>query len=128
MLFFQEAHTVSQTLNISRRNPTTSRETGKHSQNVSTQEPKGSKTISWLSRLLQKIRTQIHRHLQSSDTPNIKGCGKVEMDPQMRKLFPDSKRIFATSTDTEVSRPPGKLHTVHRCLKIRICRHTNPTQ
>ena len=50
--FFQETHTISWTLNISRRNSTTPRKTGKHSQNASTQEPKGSETISWFSRLL----------------------------------------------------------------------------
>ena len=33
------------------------------------------------------------------------------MDPRMRKLFPDSKRIFAMGTNTEISRPPSQLHT-----------------
>ena len=46
----------------------------------------------------------------------------------MRKLFPDSKRIFATSTNTQISRSPGKLHTVYRRLRIHIHRHTNATQ
>ena len=99
MLFLQETHTVSQTINISRRNPTTPREIRKHSQNVSTQKPKGSKTIPWISRLLPKVHTKIRRHFQSSDTPNKKGRG-VQMDPRVQKLFPDSENIFATSTNT----------------------------
>ena len=42
-----------------RRDPTTPREIGKHSQDARTQKSKRSKTISWFSGLLQKIRTQI---------------------------------------------------------------------
>ena len=82
MLFLQEAHTISRTLNISRKKPAPPRKTGKHSKNASPKEPKGSETISWFSRLLSKIRTQVCRHFMSTNTPNQKEC-KIQMDPRM---------------------------------------------
>ena len=82
MLFLQKAHTVPRTLNLHRRNPTPTRKTRKHSQNASTQKPKRSETVPCPSRLLQKICSQICRHLKSSNTLNKEGCG-IQVDPQM---------------------------------------------
>ena len=56
------------------------REAGKHSKNASTQKSKGSKTISWTSRLLQKIHPQVRGYLKSLNTSNKKGC-RIQMDP-----------------------------------------------
>ena len=80
--FFKKTHTVPRTLTLSRRNPATTRETQKHSQNVSTQKPQGSETIPWPSRLLQKIHSQICRHFKSTNTLNKKGC-RVQVDSQL---------------------------------------------
>ena len=44
------------------------------------QKPKESKTISWTSRLLQKICPQIRRYLKSFNAPNEEGC-RIQMDP-----------------------------------------------
>ena len=80
--FLKKTHTVLRTFNLSRRNSTTTRETRKYSQNASTKEPKGSETISWPSRLLQKVCSQICRHFKSTYTLDKKGC-RVQVDSQM---------------------------------------------
>ena len=40
MLFLQKTHTIPRTSNISRRNPTLARKTGKYSENASPRNPK----------------------------------------------------------------------------------------
>ena len=80
MLFLQKTHTVPWTFNISRRKPASPREIGKHSQNASTKESKGSETVSRTSRLLQKICTQICRYLKGVDTSNEKRR-RIQVDP-----------------------------------------------
>ena len=127
MLFLQETHTVPWTFNFSRRHPTPTRETRKHSKNASTKKPKRSETISWTSRLLQEIHSKICRYLTSTNTPNQKRC-RIQMDTRMRELFPDLERIFTASTNTQIPWPPSQLHTLHRCIKIHIRRHTDTTQ
>ena len=52
----------------------------------------------------------------STNTLNQKGC-RIQMDIRMRELFPDLERIFATSTNTQIPRPPSQLQTLHRCIK-----------
>ena len=47
---------------------------------------------------------------------------------RMRKLLPDLKGIPTTSTNTSISQPPSQLHTLHRCIKIRLRRHIDTTQ
>ena len=80
MLFLQKTHTVSGTLNLCRGDTAPTGKTGKHNKNASTQKPKRSETIPWISRLLQKICSQIRRHLESPNTPNQEGC-RIQMDP-----------------------------------------------
>ena len=126
MQLLQETHTVLRTPNLRRRNTTPIRKTRKYNKNASTKKPKRSKTIPWTCRLLQKICPQIHRHFKSSDTSNKEGH-RIQMGPRMQKLFLDSKGILTTSTNTQIFRPPGKLHPVHRCFQIRIRRRINPT-
>ena len=82
MLFLQKTHTISWTSNFGRQHPTPTRKTRKYSQNASTKKPKGSKTVSWTSRLLQKTRSQICRHLKSTNSPNQKGC-RILMDTRV---------------------------------------------
>ena len=55
MLFLQKTHPISLTLNFSRWHPTPPRETRKHSQNASSKESKGSETVPWTCKLLQKV-------------------------------------------------------------------------
>ena len=40
--------------------------------------------------------------------------------PECEKCFPDTKRIPETGTDTQIPRPPSKLHLVHRCIKVLL--------
>ena len=127
MLLLQKAHTVPQTFNLCRRNPTPARKTQKHSQNASTQKPKRSETVPWTSRLLQKICSLICRHLKSSNTFNKEGC-QIQVDPRMSKLFSYPKRISTTGTNTQITRSPSQLHTVHGHLEICIHGRTNPAQ
>ena len=127
MLFFQMTHTISWTPNFCRRHPAPTRETQKHSQNASTKKPKGSETISRISRLLQKICSQICRHLKSTNTFNQKGC-RIQMDTRMQELFLDIERILTASTNTQIPRPSSQLHTLQRCILICICRHIDTTQ
>ena len=87
--------------------------------------PRG-KTVSWISRILQEICSKIRRHFKSANTPNKEGCG-IQIDTRMPKLLPDLKRISTTSTNTLISRPPSQLHTLHRCIKIRLRRHVDTT-
>ena len=77
------------------------RKTRKHSQNASSKEPKGSETVPWTRRLLQKICPQICRHFKSSNTPNEKGR-RIQMDTRVREMFPDTERILKTGTDTQI--------------------------
>ena len=63
----------------------------------------------------------------STNTPNQKRH-RIQMDTRMRELFPDLERIFTARTNTQIPQPPSQLHTLHRCIKIRICRHTATTQ
>ena len=48
--------------------------------------------------------------------------------PECEKLFPDIERIFTASTNTQIPQPSSQLHTLHRCIKICICRHTDAAQ
>ena len=89
--------------------------------------PKEVKQFSWTSRLLQEIHSKICRYLTSTNTPNQKRH-RIQMDTRMRELFPDLERIFTASTNTQIPRPPSQLHTLHRCIKICIRRHTDTTQ
>ena len=50
------------------------------------------------------------------------------MDTRVREMFSDTKGILETSTDTQIPRPPSKLHIVHRCIKVRLRRRANTTQ
>ena len=54
MLFLQKTHPISWTLNLSRWHSTPPGKTRKHSQNASPKEPKGSETVLWTRRILQK--------------------------------------------------------------------------
>ena len=50
------------------------------------------------------------------------------MDTRVREMFPDTKGILETGTDTQIPQPPSKLHIVHRRIKVHLCWHTNTTQ
>ena len=82
MLLFQKTHTIPWTSNLSRWHSTSARKTRKYSQDASTKKPKGGKTVSQTSRLLQKIYSQICRHLKSTNSFNQKGCG-IQMDTRV---------------------------------------------
>ena len=127
MLFLQKTHPIPWTLNLSRWHSTPPRKTRKHSQNASAKEPKGSETVPRTHGLLQKIRPQICRHFKSSNTPNKKGR-RIQMDTRVREMFPDTERILKAGTDTQIPRPPSKLHIVHRCIKVHLRQRTNTTQ
>ena len=85
MRFLEKAHTVPRTPNLCRQNSTPTRKTRKHSQDASIQKPKRSETVPWPSRLLQKICSQIHRHLKSTNTSNKEGR-RIQVDPRMWKF------------------------------------------
>ena len=104
-----------------------SRKTRKHSQNASPKEPKGSETVPWTHRILQKICPQICRHFKSSNTLNKKGR-RIQMDTRVREMFPDTKGLLKTGTDTQIPLPPSKLHLVHRRIKVCLRWCTNTTQ
>ena len=127
VLFLQKTHTVSWTFNFGRQNPTPTRKTRKHRQNASTKKSKRSKTIPLTSRILQKIHSKICGYFTSANTPNQKRC-RIQMDTGMRKLFSNLEGIPTASTNTPILRPPSQLHTLHRCIKIRLCRHIDTTQ
>ena len=55
-----------------------------------------------------------------------KGRG-IQVDTRMQKLFPDPKGIPTTGTNTPIPQPPSQLHTLHRCIKIRLRRHIDTT-
>ena len=97
MLFLQKTHPISWTLNPS----TPPGETQKHSQNASSKEPKGIETVPWTRRILQKICPQIRRHFKSSNTFNKKGR-RIQMDTRVQEMFPDTKGILETGTDTQI--------------------------
>ena len=101
MLFLQKTHPISWTLNLSRWHSTPPRKTRKHSQNASAKEPKGSETVPWTRRILQKICPQICRHFKSSNTLNKKGH-RIQMDTRVQEMFPDTKGILETGTDTQI--------------------------
>ena len=48
------------------------------------------------------------------------------MDGRMRKLLSNLEGI--PSASTLIPRPPSQLHTLHRCIKVRLCRHIDTTQ
>ena len=123
----QKTYTIPRTFDLIRRHPTSPRETRKHSEDASPKKPKGSETIPWTRRLLQKICPQIRRHLKSPNTLNQKGHG-IQMDTRIREMFPNLKGLLETSTDTQIPRPQGKLYTVHRRIKIRLRWRTHTTQ
>ena len=91
-------------------------------------KPKRSETIPRASRLQQKIRSQIRRHLKSTNTFSKKGC-RIQMDTRVWELFPDIERIPAASTNTQRPQPSSQLHILHKCIQIHICGHidTNTT-
>ena len=127
MLFLQKTHPISWTLNLSRWHSTPPGKTQKHSQNASPEEPKGSETVPWTRGILQKICPQICRHFKSPNTLNKKGR-RIQMDNRVREMFPDTEGIPETGTDTQIPRPPSKLHLVHRCIKVCLRWRTNTTQ
>ena len=67
--------------------------TGKYSKNASTQKPKGSETISWTSRLLQKICLQIRRYFESFNTPNKEVHG-IQMHGNCSAFSRRSRSVF----------------------------------
>ena len=124
--FFKKTHTISRTLNLGRWNPTPTRKTRKHCQNAGTQKSQRSKTVPRISRILQEICPKICRHFKGANTPNKEGP-RIQMDTRMQfKLLPDLKGI-STSANTPIPRPPSQLHTLHRCIKIRLRRHIDTT-
>ena len=50
------------------------------------------------------------------------------MDTRVREMFLDTKGILETGTDTQIPRPPSRLHIVHRHIKVRLRWRTNTTQ
>ena len=48
--------------------------------------------------------------------------------PECEKCFSDTKGILETGTDTQIPRPPSKLHIVHRRIKVSLRWCTNATQ
>ena len=46
----------------------------------------------------------------------------------MPKLFSNLEGIPTASTNTPISQPPSQLHTLHRCIKIHLCRRIDTTQ
>ena len=105
MLLLQEAHSISQTLNISRRNPTPPRKTGKYSKNASPKEPERSKAIPWTWRILLKVCTPVCRYFEGTYTPHKEGH-RIQMDPRMGELFADTQRLFAKSPHPEITQTP----------------------
>ena len=85
--------------------------TRKYSQDASTKKSKGGKTVSWTSGLLQKICSQICRHLKSTNPFNQKGCGiQMECENCFRILkeflqqapilrYPDPQASYMLYTD-----------------------------
>ena len=43
-------------------------------------------------------------------------------------MLPHAKRLPTRSTDSEISGPSSKLHTLHRCFKVCLCRCTQQRQ
>ena len=113
MLFFQKTLTIPLTSNLSRRHSTSTRKPRKYSQDASTKKPKGGKTISWTSRILQKIWLQIRRHIKSANslnqqdvefkwTPECENCFQIlkEFLQQAPKLrYPDPQASYTLYTD-----------------------------
>ena len=64
---------------------------------------------------------------KGTDTPHKEGC-RIQMDPQMQELFLDTQGLLTKSSNSEISRPPSQLHTVHRCIKIHVRWCTNTAQ
>ena len=65
--------------------------------------------------------------INCSNTLNKKGR-RIQMDTRVREMFSDTKGILETRTDTQIPRPPSKLHIVHRCIKVRLRWHAYTTQ
>ena len=110
MLFLQKTHPISWTLNLSRWHPTPPGETQKHSQNASSKEPKGSETIPWTRRILQKRFADFSRvltHLTKKDvefkwTPECEKCFQIlkeflKQSPILR--YPDPQASYTLYTD-----------------------------
>ena len=57
----------------------------------------------------------------------MKRC-RFQLDQRMPGMFQNIERSPTESTYPEVPRPPSKLHTVHRCIKICLCWSLNPTR
>ena len=53
---------------------------------------------------------------------------EFQMDTGMQKLLSNLEGIPTASTNTPISQPPSQLHTLHRCIKIRLCRRIDTTQ
>ena len=126
MLFLQETHTVPWTFNFGRWHPTPTRETRKHSKNASTKNPKEVKQFLGLVGYYRKFVprfadiSRVLTHLTKNDvefkwTPECENCFQIlkeflQQAPILR--YPD----------------PQANYTLHRCIKIRIRRHTDTTQ
>ena len=50
------------------------------------------------------------------------------MDIRVQEMFPDTKGIPETGTDTQIPGPPSKLHLVHRRIKVCLRWRTNTMQ
>ena len=94
-----------------------------HTNILELQEPS---VYSLYTGILQEIRPKICRHFKSANTSNKKRC-RIQMDARMQKLLPDLKRIPTTGTNTMIPRPSSQLYSLHRCIKIRLHRHTDTT-
>ena len=64
--------------------------------------PKRSKTIPPISRILQEICPKIRRHFKSANTSNKKRCG-IQIDARMQKLLSNLEGIPSASTNTLIS-------------------------
>ena len=104
MLFFQETHPVPKSFNFGRRDPTTTRKTGKH--------PKNSKEVKQFLGLVGYYRkfvpwfTDIYReltHLKKKDvefkwTPECENCFQILKVPILK--YPDQQANYTLYTDT----------------------------
>ena len=92
--------------------------------------PKNPKEVKQFRGLVGYYRKFVPRFADISRvlTHLTKKGRRIQMDTRVREMFPDTERILKTGTDTQIPRPPSKLHIVHRCIKVRLRQRTNTTQ